>query len=106
MGVHTRGAYAEYTVVPAGNVFRVPEGVAPAEASALALAGAVAQNQFDQAGLTAGEWVLVQGGSSALGSLTVALALHRGARVAATSRSAGKRDRLRAGRRCGAGSAG
>lgn len=96
MGVHTRGAYAEYTVVPAGNVFRVPEGVAPAEASALALAGAVAQNQFDQAGLTAGEWVLVQGGSSALGSLTVALALHRGARVAATSRSAGKRDRLRA----------
>ncbi len=96
IGVHTRGAYAEYTVVPAGNVFRVPEGVTPAEASALALAGAVAQNQFDQAGLTAGEWVLVQGGSSALGSLTVALALHRGARVVATSRSAGKRDRLRA----------
>ena len=96
MGVHTPGAYAEYTVVPADNVFPVPEGVGPAEAAALALAGAVAQNQFDQAGLTAGEWVLVQGGSSALGALTIALALHYGARVVATSRWAGKRDRLRA----------
>jgi NADPH:quinone reductase-like Zn-dependent oxidoreductase len=95
MGVHTRGAYAEYTVVPAANVFRVPEGVTPAEASALALAGAVAQNQFDQAGLTGGEWVLVQGASSALGSLTAALAVHCGARVVAASRSAAKRDRLR-----------
>ncbi|WP_240157437.1 alcohol dehydrogenase catalytic domain-containing protein [Pseudonocardia broussonetiae] len=93
-GLHTRGAYAEYTVVPEANVTVVPPGVGPAEAAALALSGAVAQNQFDAAGLRAGEWVLVLGASSALGSLTTALAVHRGARVIAASRSAAKRERL------------
>ncbi|RTL66148.1 MAG: alcohol dehydrogenase [Pseudonocardiaceae bacterium] len=95
MGVHTHGAYAEYTVVPEANVFVVPDGVGPADAAALALSGAVAQNQFDEAGLRPGEWVLVHGASSALGSLTAALAVHRGARVIAASRSAEKREKLR-----------
>jgi 2-desacetyl-2-hydroxyethyl bacteriochlorophyllide A dehydrogenase len=94
MGVHTWGAYAEYTVVPEANVFTVPDGVGPQEAAALALSGAVAQNQFDESGLVPGEWVLVHGASSALGSLTAALAVHRGARVIAASRSAVKRRRL------------
>ncbi|MEQ3553942.1 alcohol dehydrogenase catalytic domain-containing protein [Pseudonocardia nematodicida] len=94
MGVHTWGAYAEYTVVPEANVAAVPAGVAPGDAAALALSGAVAQNQFDEAGLEVGEWVLVHGASSALGSLTAALAIHRGARVIAASRSPEKRRRL------------
>lgn len=94
MGVHTWGAYAEYTIAPQQNVFPVPGGVGPDEAAALALAGPVAQNQFDAAGLAPGEWVLVHGASSALGSLTAALARHRGARVVAASRSAEKRERL------------
>lgn len=96
MGVHTSGAYAEYTVVPAANTFPIPDDLSEVDAAALALSGAVAQNQFDQAGLAAGDWVLVQGGSSALGSLTVALALHHGARVITTSRSPEKRARLTA----------
>lgn len=94
MGVHTRGAYAEYTVVPAENALVVPDGVTPVEATALVWSGAVAENQFEQAGLEPGEWVLVHGASSALGSLTAALAVHRGARVIAGTRSAGKRQRL------------
>jgi len=94
MGVHTRGAYAEYTVVPEVNAFPVPADVGPEEAAALALSGAVAQNQFDQASLRPGEWVLVHGASSALGSVTAALAVHRGARVIAASRSAEKQARL------------
>ena len=73
MGVHTWGSYAEYTVAPESNVFAVPAGVGPEEAAALALSGPVAQNQFDEAGLQPGEWVLVYGASSALGSLTAAL---------------------------------
>jgi D-arabinose 1-dehydrogenase-like Zn-dependent alcohol dehydrogenase len=81
MGVHVQGAYAQFTVVPAENVFRVPDGLDPTSSAALALAGPVAQNQFDQAELQPGEWVLVQGASSALGSLTVALAVYSGARV-------------------------
>ena len=106
MGVHVQGAYAQYTVVPAENVFRVPEGLDPTASAALALAGPVAQNQFDQAGLQPGEWVLVQGASSALGSLTVALAVYSGARVIATSRSADKRSVAGIGAGGGAGSAG
>ena len=94
IGVHVQGAYAQYTVVPAENVFRVPDGLDPTSSAALALAGPVAQNQFDQAELQPGEWVLVQGASSALGSLTVALAVYSGARVIATSRSADKRKTL------------
>ena len=94
MGVHTRGAYAEYTVVPEANALVVPAGVGPAEAAALVWSGAVAENQFEQAVLKPGEWVLVHGASSALGSLTAALAVHRGARVIAGSRSAAKRARL------------
>jgi NADPH:quinone reductase-like Zn-dependent oxidoreductase len=94
MGVHLQGAYAQYTVVPVQNVFRVPAAMDPVTSAALALAGPVAQNQFDQAGLKPGEWVLVQGAASALGSLTVALAVHHGAQVIATSRSASKRAAL------------
>jgi NADPH:quinone reductase-like Zn-dependent oxidoreductase len=94
LGLHTWGAYAEYTVVPAANVVTVPPEVTPVEAAAVALSGAVAQNQFDEAGLVEGEWVVVHGASSALGSLTAALAVHRGARVIATSRSGAKRERL------------
>lgn len=94
VGVHVPGSYAEYTVVPEANVFPVPAGVGPADAAALALSGAVAQNQFDEAGFAPGEWLLVHGASSALGSVTMALALHKGARVIATSRSSAKRARL------------
>lgn len=95
IGVHQPGAYAEYAVSPAGNSHVVPEGISPVDAAALALAGPVAQNQLLAASLDAGDWVLVQGGGSSLGSLTASLAAHHGARVIATSRSAGKREKLR-----------
>ena len=92
MGVHRPGAYAEYTVVPAANVHVLPAGLDPWTAAGLALAGPVAYNQLSQAGLRPEDWVLVQGGSSAFGSLTAALAVHLGARVIGTSRFAAKRE--------------
>ena len=94
MGVHRPGAYAEYTVVPAANVHVLPAGLDPWTAAGLALAGPVAYNPLSQAGLRPEDWVLVQGGSSALGSLTAALAVHLGARVIGTSRFAAKRERM------------
>ena len=63
IGVHVQGAYAQYTVVPAENVFRVPDGLDPRRSAALALAGPVAQNQFHQAGSRPGGSGLVQGAS-------------------------------------------
>jgi NADPH:quinone reductase-like Zn-dependent oxidoreductase len=80
--------------VPEVNLHEVSAGVTPSEAAALALAGPVAQNQLSQAGFRAGMWVLVQGASSALGSLTAALVAHRGGRVIAASREQWKRRRL------------
>ena len=95
IGTHLSGAYADYIAVPATNVFAVPDDMTPADATALALAGVVAMNQFTRAGLVAGQRVVVQGASSALGSTTALLARHLGARVIATSRDEAKRSRLR-----------
>jgi NADPH:quinone reductase-like Zn-dependent oxidoreductase len=93
-GVHGRGTDSEYSCVPAAAVYPVPDDLDPTTAASLALAGPVAMNQIQQAGMQPGDWVLVQGAASALGSTTVALAHHLGARVIGTSRAAWKRDRL------------
>ncbi len=95
MGMHRQGADAEYTAVPAANVHvlsaAAAEEIGPATAAALALSGPVSLHQLREAGMRAGDWVLVQGAASALGSVTAALAAHLGARVIGTSRSAAKR---------------
>jgi len=96
IGVHGPGAYAEYTVVPASNVQRIEDDLSDVEASALALSGPAAQQQLREAGVEKESWVLVQAAGSALGSLTTALAVHRGARVVATSRQQWKREALAA----------
>jgi NADPH:quinone reductase-like Zn-dependent oxidoreductase len=56
----------------------VPAEISPAQATGLALSGAVAMNQLHRAGFEPGQWVLVQGASSVLGSPTASLALHLG----------------------------
>ena len=94
LGIHRPGAYAQYVTVPARNLSAVPDDVTPAQATGLALSGAVAMNQLQRAGFLPGQWILVQGASSALGSLTASLALHLGARVILASRSPAKRERL------------
>lgn len=95
LGVHRQGAYAQYCAVPEANVTVVPPGVDPAQTAALAGVGAVAVNQFTQAGgVEEGMNVLVPGATSGLGSTAALLARHLGANVVVTSRDAAKRDRL------------
>jgi len=96
IGTHRQGAYAEYVTVPARNVTVVPDDVSPVDAATLAQCGAVAFNQLNRAGFVPGSWVLVQGASSALGSLTANLVKHLGGRVIGTSRNADKRARMEA----------
>ena len=95
IGTHLPGADADYIAVPAVNVFGVPPDMGPADAVAVALAGAVAMNQFIRADLRPRQRVLVQAATSALGSTTALLARHLGAHVAVTSRDHKKRTRLR-----------
>lgn len=85
------GGYAEYAVAPAGSVLPVPAGLAMAEAAAIPETFfTVWSNVFDRAGLMPGEWLLVHGGSSGIGSTAIQLAKAFGAKVATTVGSAEK----------------
>ena len=75
------GAHAEYVCLPEdGAVAAKPEGVSYVEAAALVDATALCFLR-DKAGLRAGQAVLVNGASGAVGSSAVQLAVHFGASV-------------------------
>jgi NADPH:quinone reductase-like Zn-dependent oxidoreductase len=87
------GAAAEYAAAPAETLAAAPRTVELADAAALPSTGLTAwQALFDQAGLTAGQNVLVNGASGAVGGYAVQLARQAGATVTATGgpRSAGR----------------
>ena len=79
------GAAAEYVVTPAEVLTRAPSGVELADAAALPMVGLTAwQALFDDAKLTAGQRVLINGAGGAVGGYAVQLAKHAGAHVIAT----------------------
>lgn len=82
------GAWAERTVVPAEEVWDVPDDVDDKLAIALAIAGTGAFVPLRQAGIQAGENVLVLGATGALGQIGMQLARYFGAgRVVAAGRN-------------------
>jgi NADPH:quinone reductase-like Zn-dependent oxidoreductase len=88
LGEHRAGTFAEYVVVPARNVRRVPAGIADAQAAAFTLATITAWRMVvTRAQVCPGENVLIQGigGGVAIAALQIAKA--RGARVWVTSAS-------------------
>jgi NADPH:quinone reductase len=81
----SRGAYAEYSVVPAWRLVPIPEGVDWPLATALQLQGSTAHYLTHSLfALQAGQSCLVHAGAGGVGQLLVQLALARGARVLAT----------------------
>jgi NADPH:quinone reductase-like Zn-dependent oxidoreductase len=94
IGVTTPGAYAEYTVVPIANLRPLPAGLSHVDASAMIVNGPLAQHQLDLTDAKEGDWVLIQAGASASGSMALRTAQQRGCRVIATSRQGWKRERL------------
>ena len=85
------GAFAERAVVSAATARRVPEGMDAAPAASVGAAYLTAYVALVRlGGLEAGQWVLVNGASGGVGLAAVDLARTMGARVIATSRSAGK----------------
>jgi NADPH:quinone reductase len=94
------GGYAQLCVVPAPQVLPVPGGLSDIEAASLPETFfTVWQNVFHIAGLKAGEWLLVQGGSSGIGVTAIQLAKAHGAKVIVT---AGSDDKCSACREIGA----
>ena len=85
------GGYAEYCVAPAGQCLPIPPRVPVAEAAALPEAVFTAwTNLFEPECLRPGETLLVQGGSSGVGSMAIQIARLFGARVSATAGGADK----------------
>jgi putative PIG3 family NAD(P)H quinone oxidoreductase len=82
------GGYAEFAVVPAGQLLPVPAGLSLEQAACLPeTAFTVWSNVFRRGGLGAGEVFLVHGGSSGIGTMAIQLAKAFGARVIATAGS-------------------
>ena len=85
------GGYAARVAVPAGQLLPVPAGVSLVDAAALPeVACTVWSNVFMTAALAPGEWLLVHGGSSGIGTMAIQLAHVLGAHVAVTAGSAEK----------------
>ncbi len=90
-GLLNGGGYAEYAIFEAGATLPIPAGVSLVEAAAIPETFfTVWHNVFERGGLKSGEWLLVHGGSSGIGTVAIMLAKAFGARVIATAGSAEK----------------
>lgn len=101
IGEHTQGGFAEYCVVPAANLLRIPDWIGAPAAAAAALNGVTAwHGLIGRGGLAAGESVLITGASGGVATMAIQIAKAVvGARVFAVT--SGERNVERA-RRLGA----
>ncbi len=89
----TGGGYAEYCPAPVETALPIPDGLSAIQAAALPeTVFTVWSNVFERGRLAAGEWLLVHGGSSGIGTTAIQLAKAFGARVAVTAGSQEKCD--------------
>src|SRR6188768_3271321 len=82
------GGYAELCVAPVAQCLPVPKGLSDLEAACLPETFfTVWSNVFDRGRLQAGEWFMVQGGTSGIGVTAIQMAKALGAKVIATAGS-------------------
>jgi NADPH2:quinone reductase len=85
------GGYAEYCIAEETSALPIPAGFDMVHAAALPETFfTVWNNVFERGRLAAGEWLLVHGGTSGIGTTAIQLAKALGARVIATAGSAEK----------------
>jgi len=85
------GGYAEFCTAPAVQCLPVPRGLDMVGAGAIPETSfTVWNNVFDRGRLKPGEWILIHGGSSGIGTIAIQLAHVLGSRVLATAGSAEK----------------
>jgi sacsin len=97
-GVGRNAAFAEYAIVPAAGVWRVPDGLALDVAAGVPVAYGTAQLALEgRARLRPGQTLLVLGASGGVGAAAVQLGRAMGARVVAVARGADKARFLREG---------
>lgn len=92
-----QGTFAEYAVINERWLYATPDDVSDEQAAAMALVGITAHlGLVDEVKLDAGETILVNGGSGAVGSTVIQMAKALGARVVATTSGAEKAAYCRA----------
>lgn len=97
IGAHRAGGYAEYIVVPERNLLHKPANLSFEAAAAFPLVFLTAWHMLiTKARLQPGEWALVMGGGSGVGSAAIQIAKLRGALVIATAGNEAKLERCRA----------
>ena len=85
------GGYAEFAVAPEAVTLFAPDGLSAVEAAGLPeTVFTVWHNVFERGGLQPGEWLLVHGGASGIGTTAIQLATAFGAKVIVTVGSADK----------------
>ena len=85
------GGYAGFAVAPEATTLPVPKGLSMIEAAALPeTVFTVWNNVFERGQLKRGDWLLVHGGTSGIGTTAIQMAAAFGARVIVTAGSAEK----------------
>jgi putative PIG3 family NAD(P)H quinone oxidoreductase len=91
------GGYATKVAVPIGQVMTVPTGIGLVEAAALPEVACTVWSNLDMvANLSEGEWLLIHGGGSGIGTMAIQIGRALGARVAVTAGSQAKLDQCAA----------
>jgi NADPH2:quinone reductase len=95
--VSVLGSYAEYALVPAAQLVKVPAGLTPEQAAAAMLQGMTAHYlSHSTFALKAGDTALVHAGAGGVGLLLTQMASRLGARVIATVSTPAKAELSRA----------
>jgi len=90
------GGYAEYAVVPVGQLAPIPAGLDAIEAASIMETACTVWSNLVMVGhLSAGETLLVHGGSSGIGTMAIQVAKQIGARVVTTVGSDEKAEAVR-----------
>jgi 2-desacetyl-2-hydroxyethyl bacteriochlorophyllide A dehydrogenase len=96
LGVNRDGGFAERVVVPARALVKLPDGLDFNAAAALTLAGSTAMHMLtNRTQVRAGDWVLIMGAASGVGSAAIQIAKQLGARVIATASTEAKQNLAR-----------
>lgn len=92
LGVQVDGGFAERVLVPARSLVALPDPLDFVSSAALTLAGSTAMHMLTaRTTIRPGDWVLVMGGNSGVGSAAIQIAKELRARVISTGSSDAKR---------------
>ncbi|HMC28834.1 MAG TPA: zinc-binding dehydrogenase [Verrucomicrobiae bacterium] len=96
LGVQCDGGFAEKMVVPQRALVRLSDNVDFKTSAALTLAGSTAMHMLtNRTQVRAGDWVLVMGGASGVGSAAIQIAKALDARLISTGSTEAKRELAR-----------